>query len=318
MPLGDPAALALAQLRAHLEQPVARWRRALRLQLGEEVGREDARARPQLEHVAAGPVQHLADLHREAAREHGRDLGRGDEVALAADLARPRGVVAEPGRIESELHEARERDPLALLRDRRWRCARRARESGRPLRERGAAAGIRPGKTSAMAAPSGNVRGFRYTFASVAARRAAGRFAGDYSTMGQPAVLVTGGARRVGAAIVRAVHAAGANVIVHCHRSCDEAGRLLAAAGGRSAPAPPPSSRAISSTPNAFSASSRQAAARFGRLDGLVNNASSFHATPLGASTPRRGRTWSAPTCARRSSSRRPPRRTCAPRAARS
>src|ERR1700689_514855 len=39
--------------------------------------------------------------------------------------------------------------------------------------------------------------------------------------------LVTGGARRVGAAIVRALHGAGANVVIHCHRSL-AAARALA------------------------------------------------------------------------------------------
>uniref|UniRef100_UPI003784B68A SDR family NAD(P)-dependent oxidoreductase n=1 Tax=Piscinibacter sp. TaxID=1903157 RepID=UPI003784B68A len=46
--------------------------------------------------------------------------------------------------------------------------------------------------------------------------------------MGQPVVLVTGGAKRVGAAIVRAAHAAGARVVVHCNRSRGEADRLAA------------------------------------------------------------------------------------------
>ena len=72
----------------------------------------------------------------------------------------------------------------------------------------------------------------------------------------------------------------------------------------------------ISSTAARLPRLVEEAAARFGRLDGLVNNASSFHATPLDGLSPRLGRTWSAPTCARRSSSRKPRRRTCAPRAA--
>ena len=41
--------------------------------------------------------------------------------------------------------------------------------------------------------------------------------------------LVTGGARRVGAAIVRALHAEGASVIIHCHRSMAEAEGLAEA-----------------------------------------------------------------------------------------
>jgi pteridine reductase len=98
--------------------------------------------------------------------------------------------------------------------------------------------------------------------------------------MGQPAVLVTGGARRVGAAIVRAVHGAGASVVVHCHRSCAEAGLLLA-----QLEAARPGSTAVVQGDlldgARLEAIVREAAARFGRLDGLVNNASTFHATPL-------------------------------------
>ena len=40
--------------------------------------------------------------------------------------------------------------------------------------------------------------------------------------------LVTGAARRVGAEIVRHLHAAGANVVIHCHRSRMEADALAA------------------------------------------------------------------------------------------
>ena len=39
--------------------------------------------------------------------------------------------------------------------------------------------------------------------------------------------LVTGGARRIGAAITRALHAAGACVAIHYHRSNAEAERYL-------------------------------------------------------------------------------------------
>jgi pteridine reductase len=98
--------------------------------------------------------------------------------------------------------------------------------------------------------------------------------------MGQPAVLVTGGARRVGAAIARAAHAAGASVVVHCHRSRDEAEGLqaeLEAARPGSAAIVQADLLDLAGLPGLVA----EAAARFGRLDGLVNNASSFHATPL-------------------------------------
>ena len=37
------------------------------------------------------------------------------------------------------------------------------------------------------------------------------------------AFLITGAARRIGAAIAQALHSAGANVLLHCHRSRAEA-----------------------------------------------------------------------------------------------
>ncbi|HET9472238.1 MAG TPA: SDR family NAD(P)-dependent oxidoreductase, partial [Usitatibacter sp.] len=42
------------------------------------------------------------------------------------------------------------------------------------------------------------------------------------------AVLVTGAARRIGAAVARRLHAAGARVVLHCHRSRAEADALAA------------------------------------------------------------------------------------------
>ena len=96
------------------------------------------------------------------------------------------------------------------------------------------------------------------------------------------AVLVTGGARRIGAAIARALHATGANVVLHCHRSRAEAEFVAA-----SLQAQRPNSCAIVQGDllqfEELARIAEAAAAAFGRLDGLVNNASSFAATPFGA-----------------------------------
>jgi pteridine reductase len=99
------------------------------------------------------------------------------------------------------------------------------------------------------------------------------------------AVLVTGAARRVGAAIAAAFHAAGAKVAVHYRGSRTEAEALVAGLGaGRAG-----SARAFHadfSDPAACDALAAAVVRDFGRLDVLVNNASSFYPTPVGSITP--------------------------------
>ncbi len=94
-------------------------------------------------------------------------------------------------------------------------------------------------------------------------------------------VLVTGGAKRVGAAIARRLHAVGANVMVHYRGSMRDA-RALA----RELNALRADSAALvkadllqRDTPQALVKATLQA---FGRIDALINNASSFYATPVG------------------------------------
>ena len=96
-----------------------------------------------------------------------------------------------------------------------------------------------------------------------------------------PSILVTGAAKRVGAIIARTLHAAGANVIVHCNRSRAEADALvkeLNAVRAKSASVLQGDLLAY----NALKGLIDHAASAFGRLDGLVNNASTFYATPVG------------------------------------
>lgn len=94
--------------------------------------------------------------------------------------------------------------------------------------------------------------------------------------------LVTGGARRVGAAIVRRLHAAGARVVVHCHRSRAEAEALAAELNTQRAGSAVVAVADLLDT-TAMPALVQQALGAFGRLDLLVNNASGFYATPLAA-----------------------------------
>ncbi len=95
------------------------------------------------------------------------------------------------------------------------------------------------------------------------------------------AVLVTGAGRRIGAAIARTLHAAGLKVVLHCHRSRAEADALARALES----ARPGSAAVVQADLGDLAGMSRlaqAAAGAFGRLDALVNNASTFHATALG------------------------------------
>lgn len=91
--------------------------------------------------------------------------------------------------------------------------------------------------------------------------------------------LVTGGARNIGRAIARALAAGGASVIVNANTSREEAERTVAAIradGGRA------SLRIADVTDaRAVAAMVQDAAAEFGRLDLLVNNAAIRAETPF-------------------------------------
>jgi len=96
--------------------------------------------------------------------------------------------------------------------------------------------------------------------------------------------LVTGGARRIGAEIVRVLHGAGANVAIHCHRSGKEAEALcaeLAALRPGSAAVFGADLLDITTLAPLVSA----VVARFQGLQLLVNNASTFYPTPFGSVT---------------------------------
>ncbi|MBX3686199.1 MAG: pteridine reductase [Rhodocyclaceae bacterium] len=94
-------------------------------------------------------------------------------------------------------------------------------------------------------------------------------------------VLVTGGARRLGAEIVRQMHAAGARVVVHFRSSGDEAAQLAATLNALR-PGSVSIVQADLLSSNAGERLVAAAVAAYGRLDALVNNASSFFPTPLG------------------------------------
>lgn len=95
-------------------------------------------------------------------------------------------------------------------------------------------------------------------------------------------VLVTGAAKRVGRSIACELHEAGAHVMVHYRSAKADAETLVAEFNARrSGSAACRQADLLDLT--ALSALVAATVERFGRLDALVNNASSFFATPVGA-----------------------------------
>lgn len=104
-------------------------------------------------------------------------------------------------------------------------------------------------------------------------------------TTSAPVMLVTGSAKRIGAAIVRAAHKQGYRVIIHCHHSMQEANALadeLNDTRDHSAVVIMADLAVVnnSETLQQFTQNIMQV---FGQLDVLVHNASRFYPTPLGS-----------------------------------
>jgi pteridine reductase len=96
--------------------------------------------------------------------------------------------------------------------------------------------------------------------------------------------LVTGAAKRIGAAIAEGLHEAGANVAVHYMSSADEAHSLVDGLNAKRAGSAF-AVRADLGDVEALPPMLASVLERAGRLDILVNNASSFYPTPFGSVT---------------------------------
>jgi len=100
-------------------------------------------------------------------------------------------------------------------------------------------------------------------------------------SLGGKVALITGAARRIGAAISRCLHADGANIVVHYRSSADEANTLcdeLNAIRPDSAMSVQADLTATAQLPDLIATTT----AWHGTLDILINNASSFYPTPIG------------------------------------
>jgi pteridine reductase len=96
--------------------------------------------------------------------------------------------------------------------------------------------------------------------------------------------LITGAARRIGATVARRLHAAGADVAVHYRGSATEADALVAALNSERADSAA-AYRADLLETGRLGNLVDAVAGWHGRLDILVNNASSFYPTPVGTIT---------------------------------
>ncbi len=95
-----------------------------------------------------------------------------------------------------------------------------------------------------------------------------------------PVVLVTGGARRIGAQISKQFHLRGFKVIIHYNSSADEANQLVESLNVIR----PDSASLLQASltdQDEVQHLARQSLEQFGRVDVLINNASSFYPTPV-------------------------------------
>lgn len=100
-------------------------------------------------------------------------------------------------------------------------------------------------------------------------------------TQDSPVALLTGAARRIGAQTARTLHSAGFNIVIHYRSSSKDANQLVAELNQIR----PDSAIAAQADLNQLEDIDRlaeQTLKPWGRLDALVNNASSFYPTPVG------------------------------------
>ena len=95
-----------------------------------------------------------------------------------------------------------------------------------------------------------------------------------------PVVLITGAAKRIGAVIAQSLHMRGCRIIVHYYHSESTAKNLVAEFNQQR----PDSAHAICADLTQLERLRlliEESVGRWGRLDALVNNASSFYPTPV-------------------------------------
>lgn len=100
-----------------------------------------------------------------------------------------------------------------------------------------------------------------------------------------PVVLITGAARRIGACIARNLHQSQFRIIIHYQHSAAEAEALSEELNNQRADSACTIRADLCDIP-AVQALASSSIERWGRLDALINNASSFYPTPLATASP--------------------------------
>lgn len=100
-----------------------------------------------------------------------------------------------------------------------------------------------------------------------------------------PVVLITGSARRIGAGIAEYFHNRGWRILIHYNHSMDDA-ESVAARFNSERPESALTLQADLCSDSQLQSLAAEAVAGFGRVDTLVNNASSFYPTPLDKVSP--------------------------------
>jgi pteridine reductase len=96
--------------------------------------------------------------------------------------------------------------------------------------------------------------------------------------------LVTGSAKRLGRAMVKRLHQHGYRVIIHCHRSLEDAEKLAVELNQQRTDSAAVISGDLTDNSN-LERLAAEALQCFGRLDVLINNASTFYPTTVGEAT---------------------------------
>ncbi len=104
----------------------------------------------------------------------------------------------------------------------------------------------------------------------------------DSANLSGKTALITGGARRIGREIACTLHDAGMNIAIHCHSSRDEADALADDFNTTRSDSARVLQLDLAETSRLGSLVDAAADA-WGRLDLLVNNASTFYPTPVGS-----------------------------------